>query len=55
VLTAAQARGHRQGMGRDLMKVAERSPGAELDEKTFREALMRTPNHPKAKKPGKKK
>jgi polysaccharide export outer membrane protein len=35
-------------------KVAERGPGAELDEKTFREALMRTLKPPKVKKSGKK-
>jgi len=55
VLTAAQREALVKEWGTIWLKVAERSPGAELDEKTFREALMRTLTPPKAKKPGKKK
>ena len=55
VLTAAQREALVKEWADIWSKIAERPPGAELDEKTFREALLRTLKPPKAKKPGKKK
>jgi polysaccharide biosynthesis/export protein len=46
VLTAAQREALVKEWTRIWSKFAERPPGADLDEKTFREALMRTLNPP---------